>query len=181
MSFRLDNYMERWACLYKGIRHTPKDPRFFRCSDELNLDEFLQNFQRIDGPVCGIVTNWKGKVNIPKRLDAPVYTCMFLGRADANDYKAQTDVKARSLAIAKKFLLYLDNDRQIAQRNDRGSFLSQLDLSDISYDTVGPLTSAWWFGTYFTLESFEYEKECFTASDYLPESEAGWLDYKKTE
>lgn len=179
MSFRIDNYMERWACLYKGIRHTKKDPRFFRCSDELNLDEFLQNFQRIKGPVCGIVTNWKGKVNVPKRLDSPVYTCMFLGRADANDYKGQADVKARSLEIAKKFLIYLDNSRQSALRQERSSFLAMLDLSAVSYDTVGPLTSAWWFGTYFTIEGLEYEKECFTESDYLPESEAKWLEDKR--
>lgn len=175
MSFRLDNYMERWACLYKGIRHTKKDPRFFRCSDELNLDEFLQNFQRIADPVCGIVTNWNGKVDIPKRLDKPVYTCMFLGRADANDYKRQADVKAQSKEIAKKFLIYLDKDRQAALRTDRTSPLALINLSDITYNTIGPLTSAWWFGTYFEINAVEYEKECFTESDYLPDSEAEWL------
>lgn len=174
--FRLDNYMERWAALYKGIHHTKEKPRFFRCDDEMNYDEFLQNYMKIADPICGVRTNLEGDMDIRKRLDHPEYVLLFLQRVKANDFLNIADVKYRCKAIAEDFLIKLDTDRQQAERTDRTSPLAMMKLDKVRYDTIGPLTSAPFYGVFVTFESQEYNKKCFTESDYLPDSEADWLN-----
>lgn len=180
MDFRLDNYMERWAALYKGIQHTEKKPRFFRCDDEMNYDEFLQKYQKMEAdPICGIRTNLEGQMDIRKRLDHPEYVFLFLQRAKANDFKAIADAKYRCKAIAEDFFIYLDHDKQEAERTERTSPLAMMRLESIRYDTIGPLTSANFYGLYCQIESAQYNRKCFSESDYLPAESAQWLNKGK--
>ena len=174
-AFRLDIYMERWAVLYKGIHHTEKEPRFFRCDDEMNLDDLLQKYHKINDPICLIKTNLEGDMNIPRRIDNMKYTCMFMKRVDPNKPKEQADAKYLCKDIAKAFFIKLDKDRQDAARTDRTSPLAALDLAKVRFTTVYPVTSANMVLLICDIECPEYDKVCFTESDYLPEEEADWL------
>lgn len=179
MAFRMDNYMERWAALYKGIHHTQKAPRFFRCNDEMTFDEFLQNYMRIAEPICGIRTNMEGDMDITKRVLKPVYLLMFLQRADPRDFRNIADVKYRCLSIAEDFLIALEKDQKEAARQATSSALLRLDLGNVRYDTMGPLTSANFYAIFVTIESLEYHKKCYSPSDYYPEEEADWLEHRR--
>lgn len=176
MTFRLDNYLERWAALYKGIHHTKKAPRFFRCNDEMTFDEFLQHFMRIPDPICGIRTNLEGDMNVTKRIKRPVYLLMFLQRADPKNFRNIADVKYRCLSIADDFLIALEKDQKDAARQATQAPSLRFDLSNVHYDTMGPLTSANFYGVFVTIDGMEYAKSCYTPSDYYPEEEAEWLD-----
>lgn len=176
MEFRMDKYMERWAALYKGIHHTQKAPRFFRCNDEMTFDEFLQNYMRIADPICGIRTNLEGDMDVAKRVQKPVYLLMFLQRADPKNFRNISDVKYRCLSIAEDFLISLEKDQREAARSATSPTLLKLDLSNVRYETLGPLTSANFYAILVTIESTEYHKKCFSPSDYFPEKEAGWLE-----
>lgn len=164
--FRLDNYMEEWAARYALIGHTEKEPHFFRCNDEMLLDEFLQNYQQLQGFVCGIKTNLEGTLNIIKNIDIPIYTCLFLGHAEETDFREQANVKYRCKQIAKSFLISLRSYMKNIERESTGNATKKIDLENVAYDMIGPVTNGW-FGLVLTLTGMEYVKECFTPSDYL--------------
>lgn len=165
--FRLDNYMEEWAVRYKGMLHTPEEPRFFRCNSEYTVDQFLQNYQDITHPVCAIVTHLEGTRDVSRNLDRPKYICLFLAYADPDDYKAQADAKEINKNNADAFLAKLYYDSQLAARQNRRNPLSMVDLTNVRYDTIGPITSKGWFELAITIESLEFTKVCYSPTDYI--------------
>lgn len=165
--FRLDNYMEDWAIRCKRMLHTPEEPHFFRTNSEFTIDQFLQQYQDLTYPVCGIVTHLEGVRNVERNLDTPTYKVLFCAYADAYDFRAQADAKAINKENADLFLAKLYHDKKTAEQTDRTSPLAMLDLSDIRYDTIGPVTSKGWFVLILTIESKEYNRICYSPSDYI--------------
>jgi len=160
--------MEQWASIYKPFRHIPDDPkasRFFRVNDEMLLDEFLQRYQQLDEPCCGIVTHLQGNLNIGRRLEEPVVKFLFFARADENDYRAQADAKACCYEHAWKFLLRMQHDKEEKVRINRAHPLAQLNLERVDYDMIGPITNGW-FELIVTIQVMQYRKECYTEEDY---------------
>lgn len=167
--FRFDNYMEHWASIYKPFLHIPDDPkmsRFFRVNDEMLLDEFLQRYQRLDAPCCGIVTHIEGNANVPKRLDEPVVKFLFFARADENDYRAQADAKECCYDHAWKFLLRMQRDKDIFARQDRAHPLAHADLSNVRFDMLGPITNGW-FELIVTVQVVQPAPQCYSPEDYI--------------
>lgn len=177
MAIRLDNIMERWAVLFKEIHHTEAAPRFFRYNDEMALDEFIQRYKQISGPVVGVRTHLDGRFDTSKRMDYPEEQFAILIRANPKDYLAQANAKQQCKLIMKKFLVYLEQQRKEAQRTDRSAPLALLRLEDVRYDTLGPIAGEW-FAVFATIENQDWEKLCFTETDYLPETEADWIDQR---
>lgn len=176
MAIRLDNIMERWATLFKEIRHSESAPRFFRYNDEMALDEFVQRYKNINGPVVGVRTHLEGRFDTAKRMDYPEEQFVVMMRANPKDYLAQADAKQRCKRIMKQFLVYLEHLKKEAQRSgDRTDPLGMLKLEDIRYDTLGPIANEW-HAVFCTIENNEYEKLCYSETDYLTEEEAGWTD-----
>ena len=175
--FRLDNYMEKWAEAYLPLSHKKEDPAFFRMNDIFTVDEFLNHYNRLNKPVCGIVTHIKSRVNAVKRMNMPTYECVFLARADARDYKAQADAKESCWELMWAFLLRLDHDRQEAARVDRGSALANLDLTDMSAETLGPITNGW-FMLVLTIDAQQKESRCYSDSDYDPDKLSAWKPFE---
>ncbi len=165
--FRLDIYMEKWAMTYKGMLHTEENPRFFRCNSEFTVDQFLNEYQDMNEPVCGIVTHLEGAIDVPKRINRPKYSCLFMARADPDNYKEQADAKYKCFENAYAFLVKLDYDRQMAARESRTNPLSAIDLSDITYDMIGPVASNGWFELIVTLKSSEHTPGCYSPEDYI--------------
>lgn len=165
--FRLDNYMEEWATKCKRMLHSPMEPHFFRCNSEFTIDQFLQQYQDATYPVCGIVTHLEGIRNVERNIDSPLYKPLFAAYADADDYQAQADAKAINKENADLFLAKLYHDKKKAEQTDRTSPLALLDLTSVRYDTIGPMTSKGWFVLVLTIESKEYNRICYTPSDYL--------------
>lgn len=167
--FRFDNYMEQWATIYKPFQHIPDDPkdaRFFRVNDEMLLDEFLQRYQQLDVPCCGIVTHLEGTVNVPKRLEQPLIKFLFFARADETDYPAQSDAKATCYDHAWKFLLHLQHGKDQFTRTERNHPLSHLDLTNVRYDMLGPITNGW-FELIVTVQVMQYSPQCYSEEDYI--------------
>jgi hypothetical protein len=162
--------MEDWACRYKPIRHTGDEKRFFRVDDEMRLNEFLQHFISIPAgqPVCGMVTHLEGTADVPKRLDSPVVKFLFLQSASEQaDFYAQSDAKAACHFHAWKFLIYLQRDVDRLTRTDRTHPLAHLDLHNVLFDMLGPITAANWFCQVVTLTATQYAPSCFSEADYI--------------
>jgi hypothetical protein len=164
--------MEEWACAYKPIQHLREEGerRFFRVDDEMRLNEFLQHFIGIPPgqPVCGIVTHLEGTADVPKRFDSQVVKFLFLQSApDQTDFHAQADAKAACHEHAWKFLVYLHRDVDRLARTDRTHPLAHLDLHNVQYDMLGPITSANWFCQILTLTAPQYAPSCFSEADYI--------------
>ncbi len=164
--FRLDKYMQQWAEKYSGLKHSEQHPSFFRINDIFALDEFLQNYINIDYPCCGIVTHLDGRLNVPKRVQNMSYECIFLVRADETDYAAQADAKEQAWELMWEFLIYMDQDRQKEKASGERTALSMIDLTNLSADTLGPITNGW-FQVNLKLDIQEQNKHCFNQEDYM--------------
>ncbi|MCD8176717.1 MAG: hypothetical protein LUE98_04555 [Tannerellaceae bacterium] len=172
--FRFDIYMEQWAEKYKPIQHSEGRRRFFRVNDEMAIDEMLQNYISVDppgDPCCGIVTHLEGTIDITKRFDYPYVKLLFMKwGVDMADYRIQADAKADCFLHAKKFLLYLEQDVKKAKtRRDpkNPDPLAYVDLTNVRYETLGPMASDGWFMVLVTIQVSEFDKICFSESDYL--------------
>lgn len=173
MLFRFDNLMEDWARRYRPIRHTEENRRFFRVDDEFRLDEFLQKFQDLPAgrPSCGIVTHLEGTVNVVKRLDYPVIDLLFFERADPECARSQADAKADCNLHAMKCLAWLQKIKTEHARQNREHPLAQLDLTQVRYDMLGPITNVWFYCQIVTIQGISYTPVCYSPADYLEDDQ----------
>lgn len=184
--FRLDNFLEEWAIIYKPLSHDPaagsKHKTFYRI-DRLGGDnEFARNFNTAPSPSMAFPTVIDAKMGsnakqiiyhhgfyfMVKQSSASNGKLNHQSDLDAADCKAELDDLAQALLA---YLYDLRNQARNAATNERFTkadriALQGLDLENAEWWTVPELYNGWWvLGIEF--DRTESRLLCVNPEDYI--------------
>jgi len=171
--FRIDNYLERWAQIFKPLSHDPaqgsKNKSFYRMDSIHRLEEFAVNLTRAKSPSLCVVTQMDGSASNDTG-GKMVYThrIFFAVRQEAADLSqgiinevAAADAKAEGQELAQSLLAYMKNDKVKNGNKD----LKALNMGSVAIITVPQKFNGWWF-TELIIEHLIAKDFCVNPEDY---------------
>lgn len=172
MNFRVDNYMERWAQIYKPIQHNPakgsNNKRFFRMDSILRIEEFAASIAKTKSPCMGVVTQFEATLDgAQARFIRYTHRIFFFVKQTAPsvsqgiiDELAATEAKAEGQEMAFDLLAYLENDKKT------NPDLKGLDFDTATVFSVPQKFSGWW-PTEFVIEQLVPRNLCVNPEKYV--------------
>lgn len=152
MDFRMDNYLERWAEMYRPISHsvgaTGRERRFFRIDSFTSIEPFASKLTLVKSPCMAFVTQvdmkLAGNNNNFLYVDHRVFFLVKQEGAGApsglRDELAATEAKREAAEMAEDCLAYLYYDL----RNQRNENLSGIDFSSATIYSMPRQFNGWW-------------------------------------
>lgn len=150
MIFRVDNYLEQWAQVYKPISHDPtrgsRDKRFYRMDSITRLEEFLANMAQAKSPSMAVVTQMDGAVEgSSNKFMRYTHRIFFMVKqTDTNalrsviDELGAADAKAEGQELAQDLLAWFYEDK------NKNKELAGLDFSTATVFSVPQKFNGWW-------------------------------------
>lgn len=152
MEFRMDNYLERWAEMYKPISHcagsTGKERRFYRIDSFTSIEPFASKLNLVKSPCVAFVT--QVDMNVRGNSDAFLlenHRVFFLVKQEGpgsagglRDELAATEAKRQGREIAEDCLAYLYYD----MRTNRNKDLAGIDFSSATIYSMPRQFNGWW-------------------------------------
>lgn len=132
MIFRFDNYVEKWASLYKPMLHDPcrgsKNKRMYRIDSINRLEEFAANLTAAKSPSVAVVTQIDGESDGPSNKSFRyTHRAFFFVKQTTGSLKNVTidevgaaDAKAEGVEIVQDFLAYMYDDLKNGNKDLRG-------------------------------------------------------------
>lgn len=152
MIFRLDNYLEQWAQVYKPISHDPtrgsRDKRFYRMDSITRLEEFTANLTQAKSPSMAVVTQMDGAVEgSSNKFMRYTHRIFFMVKqTDTNalrgviDELGAADAKAEGQELAQDLLAWFYEDKD----KNKNKELAGLDFSTATVFSVPQKFNGWW-------------------------------------
>lgn len=171
--FRIDNYVERWAQLYKPISHRPemgsREKRFYRIDAITSVPTFLANLTSAKSPSVATVTRIDGSLaGQSEKFVLYTYSIFFLvkqaGIALQNgitEELAATDAKLEGADMAQDFLAYLYYD----WKQNHNKELDGLNFRGASFFTTPQQFNGWW-PTNLVIEHLQPRLLCVNKEKY---------------
>lgn len=152
MSFRMDNYLEKWAMIYKPVSHIPdagsKGKRFYRIDAITSLSPFLANLVNAGSPSLAYVTQFDSTlcgqgnkfISVEHRVFVLVKQQGINLQNGVTEELAATEAKAEGAEIAQDLLAYIQED----YRKNHNKDLAGIDLAGSAIFTTPQQFNGWW-------------------------------------
>lgn len=150
---RMDNYLEKWAMMYKPVSHDPtkgaKGKRFYRIDAITSIPSFVANLINAKSPSIGYITQIDATLtgNEEKFLVLEHRVFVFVKQAGttlqngAVEEVAAAEAKAEGMEVAQDLLAYIKKDK----RNNKNTELEgQIDYKGASIFTTPQQFNGWW-------------------------------------
>ena len=147
--FRMDNYLEQWACKYKLISHNPeagsKEKRFYRIDAITSVKPFLENLPNAHSPSLAYITQVDDVLGgqSEKFMLKAHKVFVFVKQETllgSKDELAATDAKVLGEEIGQDLLAYIYDDK----KNNKNTDLEGLDLKGAAIFTTPQQFNGWW-------------------------------------
>lgn len=172
MTFRMDEYLEAWAQIYKPLLHNPKrgsaDKRFFRMDSINRLEDFAVSLTKVKSPAMGVVTQIDASLDGHQaRFLRYTHRAFFFvkqavpsaGQGIVDELSA-AEAKVEGQNLALDLLAYLENDKKTNLR------LKGLDIDTATIFTVPQKFNGWW-PTEFVIEQLVPRTLCVNPEKYI--------------
>lgn len=152
MDFRMDNYLEHWASIYRPISHsidsTGKDRRFFRIDSFTSIEPFASKLTLVKSPCMAFVTQVDMKLEGNSDAFLQVaHRVFFLVKQEGagspgglRDELSATDAKRAAAEMAEDCLAYLYYDYRTLRNKD----LSGIDFTGATIYSMPRQFNGWW-------------------------------------
>lgn len=173
MIFRIDNYLEKWAQIYKPISHDPtrgsRDKRFYRIDSIFKLESFAANISLAKSPSMLVVTQMDGEldgqsskfIRYTHRVFFMVKQVSASGLSGVIDEVGAADAKAEGQLLGQDLLAWLMHD----YKENKNKELAGLDFSTATIFSVPEKFNDWW-GTEVTIEHLVPRNLCVSNEKY---------------
>ena len=150
--YRMDEYLEKWACKYKLLSHQPetgsKGQRFYRIDAITSVAPFLANLTQAKSPSMAYVTQVDAVLagQGEKFLMREHRVFFFVKQQGVSvqngvtEEQAATDAKYEGAEMAQDLLAYLYND----WRKNRNKDLEGIDFKGAAIFTTPQQFNGWW-------------------------------------
>ena len=150
--FRIDNYVEHWAEIYKPISHRPdagsKERRFYRIDALTSIPSFLTNLTSAKSPSVAAVTRVDGSLTgQSEKFVLYTYSIFFLVKQAGTSLQngvteelAATDAKIEGAEMAQDFLAWMNYDYRVNKNKE----LEGLNFRGASFFTTPQKFNGWW-------------------------------------
>lgn len=150
--FRMDEYLEKWACKYKLLSHQPetgsKGQRFYRIDAITSVAPFLANLTQAKSPSMAYVTQVDAVLagQGEKFLMREHRVFFFVKQQGVSvqngvtEEQAATDAKYEGAEMAQDLLAYIYND----WRKNRNKDLEGIDFKGAAIFTTPQQFNGWW-------------------------------------
>lgn len=146
MAFNFNAYMKNIAETHKDIQHSVNQKRFYEISGIGGLEDVLLNLSQMEGTILMVETNHEGRIADTGRnyyVDVPRFRFYVMKRGSVSDPEDNTTLKTACKSLAFSFLAKMRHDFVQAHRGEADASYKDIDLSNIRYDTVGPIVNHW--------------------------------------
>jgi hypothetical protein len=142
MNFNSVTYFGDIARKIKAIAHSESNPRFFRASNVLQLQELLQNLGKAQYPALILFDKLDGRIedntsNNP--IDRQFYSLLVVKNVDGEDSDSRRQAIEDCKAIVMNIFARMTRDWMQANRQNTTGGLRNFDRSTAYYNSVGPL------------------------------------------
>lgn len=150
--FRMDDYLEKWACKYIPLSHQPeagsKGKRFYRLDGITSVAPFLANLVNAQSPSMGYITQVDAVLaGQAEKFMVREYRVFFFVKQQGvsvqngvTEELAATDAKNEGYEMAQDLLAYLYNDRKKNGNKD----LEGIDFKGAAIFTTPQQFNGWW-------------------------------------
>lgn len=150
--FRMDNYLEKWACKYKLLSHQPetgsRGHRFYRIDAITSLKPFCENLTQAKSPSMAYITQVDATLAGPGEKFMMVSHRVFflVKRQEPNRTNgitqelADADAKDEGAEMGEDLLAYLYDDK----KNKKNEDLEGLDFKGAVVYTTPQQFNGWW-------------------------------------
>lgn len=182
--FRLDEYLEHWAEIYRPLSHDPsprsKHRSFYRIDRLGDSNEFVRNFNTAPSPCMSVPTNINAGMGTD--INQVVYhhalyfmvkqPTLGLTKTALQDDLTAAQCKEELDSLAQALLAYLKKEKTQAKNypnnyeKELRIALSGIDIQSAEWWSVPKLYNGWWvLGLEF--DRIDSRKLCVNPADYL--------------
>lgn len=138
MTFDAVSYFRTAATKLKAIQHSSQNPKFFRIRSLIAMDELLNSLSVASFPALLVHDTIDGSIgdfaSTESFIDAPQCIFYVLNKADITDPSSIDTAVRNAHAIGNKIISMMLSHKSKAKYG-----LQFLDISNIPYQTVGPI------------------------------------------